>query len=208
MKKLIWTILILLVLAIGGSAYYFLKVKTYDISQDKELEAITEENYEIALPTDTNSNTSGENDPVEGNTEEDKESIDSGNSDGTSQSSANQKATVASIKEKYRPAFESLQAQANSKINALVAHAIQEYRDMRASGEEISYSYFLTKYKTAGEALEAKTDQAFETIFSALQEELKENGFDPNEANDVRDAYEAAKKERRKALLSSALEKF
>lgn len=208
MKKLIWTILILLVLAIGGSAYYFLKVKTYDISQDKELEAITEENYAIVLPTDTNSNTSDENGSVEGNTEIEQSSGDTGNANDTSQSTGKPKPTVATIKEKYRPSFESLQAQANSKINALVAHAIQEYRDMRASGEEISYSYFLTKYKTAGEALEAKTDQAFETIFSAMQEELKENGFDPNEANDVRDAYEAAKKERRKALLSSALEKF
>ena len=203
MKKVIITILILLMAGVGGTAYYFLKVKTYDLSQDTVLEGISEEQYEIVLPPDMDLTKDGSNSL--------KEEIPSftetvGQTQQENSQSSKSKVTVETIKEKYRPSFENLESQANGKIKALVDHAVSEYKEKKANGEKISVNYFLTKYKTAGEALEAKTDQAFEQVYGALQKELKANGFNPDEAVDVRASYEASKKERKNALLSSALD--
>lgn len=213
MKKIIITILILLLVGAGGTAYYFLKVKTYDLSEDTVLEEMTKEEYEIVLPPGANANaTTPDNGPEkDGNNTGIENPPGDGTVDQTSEgksTSSTTKVTVETIKEKYRPSFESLESQANGKISALMGRAYSEYMEKKANGEEISVSYFLTKYKTAGEALEAKTDQAFEQVYGALQNELKSNGFDPNEVADVRSAYEAAKKERRNKLLSTAMEKL
>ncbi len=206
MKKIIITILILLIAGVGGTAYYFLKVKTYDLSQDTALEGISEEEYEIVLPPDVDlAKDDGDESSKEGNpsSAEIVGQIRQENSQ-----SSKPKVTVETIKEKYRPSFESLESQADGKINALAGHAISEYKEKKANGEKISVNYFLTKYKTAGEALEAKMDQAFEQLYGALQKELKANGFSPDEAADIRSSYEAGKKERKNALLSSALDKL
>lgn len=208
MKKIIITILVLLLVAGGGTAYYFLKVKTYDISQDAALEEITEDDYDIVLPPEDDT-TAAEVNPGDNSATVNP----SGNANGAQASDkttqpAPAKVTVATIKERYRPSFESLESQANGKINALVGRAISEYKEQKASGEKISYSYFITKYKTAGETLEAKTDQAFNRLYGALQQDLKKHGFDPNEAADIRAAYESSKKERKNALISSAMEKM
>ena len=213
MKKIIITILVLLIVGAGGTAYYFLTVKTYDLSQDTVLEEMTKEEYEIVLPPDADANaiTSGEGSDKDSNNTgiENPPVNDAGEPTPEAKSpSSTTNVTVDTIKERYRPSFENLEAQANGKIKALVGRAFSEYSEKKVNGEEISYSYFLTKYKTAGEALEAKTDQAFEKLYGALQQELKDNGFDPNEAADVRSAYEAEKKERGNALLSKALDQL
>lgn len=216
MKKIILSILALLIIAGGGTAYYFLKVKTYDLSQDTVLEDITEEEYEIELPPNDSSVDSvtgsapegGTDAPaeVEGNPQNKGGEADTAASTGTENSE--EKVTPQSIKDRYRPSFESLEAQANSKINALAGRAFNEYKEKKANGEKISYSYFLTKYKTAGEALEAKTDQAFNKLYAALLKDLKTQGFDPKEAEEIRATYEATKKERRNILLTMAMEKL
>lgn len=214
MKKFALIILVLLLLAGGGTAYYFLKVKTYDLSQDTVLEEITEDEYEIVLPpedealSDSAANVTGEESSAGAGENSSGDASAQTAPDKSQLSKTTTKATPESIIEKFRPSFENLEEQANGKINSLVSRAISEYREQKESGEEISYSYFLTKYKTAGEALEAKTDQAFNTVYTALQQDLKEHGFNPNEAEDVRTSYEAAKKHRRNAILSAAMEKL
>ncbi|WP_102348307.1 hypothetical protein [Bacillus sp. Marseille-P3661] len=229
MKKLyiILSIILLLVVGAGGTAYYFLKIKTYDLSQDQELAQIAEEEYVVELPpvdspiqeehTSTDQESAEEKvepsseepidkDPQKDGTEDSEDSGESEEQKSDIKQSQPKKVTAASIKEKYRPSFENLESQANAKINSLVSRAISEFKEKKANGEKISVSYFLTKYNTAGESLEAKTDQAFEKVFAALQNELKANGFDPSEAEDVRAAYESAKKERRNALIAKAME--
>lgn len=203
MKKIIITILILLIAGVGGTAYYFLKVKAYDLSQDTVLEGLAEEEYEIVLPPDADSAKDGSNSLKEENPSKPETA---GETRQENSQSSKSKVTVETIKEKYRPSFDSLESQADGKINALAGHALSEYKEKKASGEKISVNYFLTKYKTAGEALEAKTDQAFEQLYGALQKELKANGFSSDEAADIRSSYEATKKERKNALLSSALD--
>ncbi|CUA80802.1 hypothetical protein [Anoxybacillus suryakundensis] len=116
--------------------------------------------------------------------------------------------TVASIKEKYRPSFEHLQQQANAKIDALVDHAIAEYRERKESGQSVSFNYFFAKYNTAAQELEAKTDAAFNIIYSALENELKKNGFSPSHAKEFRETYEQQKSAQRNTLLKKALSKL
>jgi ABC-type cobalt transport system substrate-binding protein len=114
--------------------------------------------------------------------------------------------TVKQIKDLYRPVFKSLQSQANGKIDSLVSRAIGEYRAQQSVGESISYSYFYQKYSSAGRELEAKTDDAFNYIYKALENELKENGYSTTHAKDFRDQYEVSKKERESLLLAKARE--
>lgn len=212
MKKIILSILLLLVIAGGGTAYYFLKVKTYDISQDAKLqEIVADEDYDIVLPPEDSLIEETAEQATDSQTENGGVSEQAPNDDSnsnTTNGTVKPEVTAETIKDKYRPSFESLESQANGKINALVGRAIGEYKEKKASGEKISYSYFLSKYKTAGEALEAKTDQAFNKLYGALQQDLKAHGFDPNEAAEFRSTYEAEKKARRNALLSSAMEKM
>ncbi|NUJ69838.1 hypothetical protein HUS64_21345, partial [Pseudoalteromonas sp. 2102] len=111
-------------------------------------------------------------------------------------------------KEKYRPSFELLQQQANAKIDALVDHAIGEYKERKANGQSVSFNYFFSKYNTAAQELEAKTDAAFNVIYNALENELKKNGFSPNHAKEFRETYEQQKSAQRNALLKKALSKL
>lgn len=114
--------------------------------------------------------------------------------------------TVASIKQKYYPSFEYLQLQANEKINSLVSQAYGEYTDKKTNGESISISYFYQKYSTASSELENNTDAAFNIIYSALQNDLKKNGFSPSHADSFKSEYESAKKTRETALLNKVKE--
>jgi ABC-type cobalt transport system substrate-binding protein len=114
--------------------------------------------------------------------------------------------TVANIKDLYRPVFQSLESQANGKIDSLLSRAVGEYHAKKAEGATISYSYFYQKYTSAGRDLEAKTDVAFNTIFKALEKDLKKHGYSQSHANDFKEQYAATKKARESALIAKAKE--
>jgi hypothetical protein len=219
-------------LAIGGAFafYYSFTTKEYDISKDKEVKQIVDSKYEVILPGDTNnanrkneendSAANGEatkekNRATNNNTSNDRNNASSNNSNagtpgnnGNTTSENPKEVTADSIKEKYRPSFTNLQQQANAKVDALVAHAFQEYQTKKANNEDISYSYFYSKYNTAAKQLELKTDAAFETIYQALEAELKQHGFSADHAKEFRDEYEQAKKNRRNALIKKVIGKM
>ncbi|MBT2687379.1 hypothetical protein J7I93_04200 [Bacillus sp. ISL-47] len=239
MKK-VWKILISLVLILiagaGGAAYYFLKVKTYDIA-DKKVEEITKTEYDIILPGEDNESDLTE----EASGKETANTV--GEKSGSGKSSAiviNAKAanttneepkaekanmnkkevkvqkvknktkpaepTVASIKQKYNPSFKHLQKQANKKIDALLAEAYKEYSNQQLKGDSVSYMYFYQKYTAASSDLESNTNAAFNEINKALQEDLKKNGFSPSHAESFKEEYEAAKKARETAILNKIKE--
>ncbi len=244
--KYVISSLIVIILAISGTIYYFLNVKTYDVA-DEKLEEIIQTEYDIVLPdedsnsieepndnTDENSNeansgdsstssdngkntgtnsgkTSTENktgsNKNETNTNKDnKNNSTSKNNTGNDAKKADEPVvpTVAEIKDKYRPVFESLESQANVKIEALVSRAVGEFNEKRTQDEPISYSYFYRKYTVAGRDLEKKTDETFNYIYTALENNLKKNGYSPSHAKDFKDQYAATKKARETALLNKA----
>jgi ABC-type cobalt transport system substrate-binding protein len=131
----------------------------------------------------------------------------SSNPNSHSQASS-QKVTVQQIKNEYRPVFESLQEQANGRLNTLVGHAESEYHAKKASGEKIRVGYFISKYKSAGESLEANTDKVFNIVYSALQRDLKKNGYKANEAKEFKNQYETEKDALRDILFSKVKERL
>ncbi|MFE8696440.1 hypothetical protein ACFYKT_08830 [Cytobacillus sp. FJAT-53684] len=229
--KIVLSIFVLLLLITGGTIYYFFEMKEYEVA-DAEVEQIVETEYDIVLPgdqpTDINtedSTVSGDNNqstsnngssedksanPTNGSEEtpagEGNNANPSTNGESGNNGSSEEIVTVASIKDKYRPSFENLQNQADAKINNLVSAAYSEYKSKKAQGESISFSYFYQKYKGAGASLESKTDSAFQIIYSALQDELKKQGFSPSHAKQFQEEYESAKAERESALLNKAKE--
>lgn len=120
-------------------------------------------------------------------------------------SNTNAPTTVASIKDKYRPSFEGLEAQADSKINALIGRAMSEYSTNKANGEGVDFGYFYNKYMSAANGLEANTDTIFNAVIGAVEKDLAANGYDKSYAQSFRDEYEATKKARRDSILSKAL---
>ncbi|MEH7443996.1 hypothetical protein V7201_16910 [Bacillus sp. JJ1122] len=126
--------------------------------------------------------------------------------DGNSGHNSNNKPVITAdtIKAAYRPAFESLQSQANAKIDALVNTAYNEYQSKKQSGESVSITYFFQKYTSAGKELESNTDETFNYIYGALVNDLQDRGFSSSEANEFKTQYENAKSARESALISKA----
>jgi hypothetical protein len=128
------------------------------------------------------------------------------NEDGNSDRNSNNNPviTAETIKAAYRPAFESLQSQANAKVDALVNTAYSEYQSKKQSGESVSITYFFQKYTSAGKELESNTDETFNYIYGALVNDLEDRGFSSSEANEFKKQYENAKSARESALISKA----
>jgi hypothetical protein len=129
----------------------------------------------------------------------------SANSSGSTSSGEQKTYTAANIKASYSASFDNLQAQAEARLSSLVGRAASEYKTKKANGEEISYSYFYNKYTSAANGLEAKTDAAFNSLYSALQSDLKKHGHDPSAGSEFKERYENMKKAQRSALISKAM---
>lgn len=206
MKKLKWILIVLLVIAlgVGGYALYLFKFKQYDVA-DKNVDAVIEEGYEVTLPDGTVVQLDKDGNIVKGQgaqkqTTTTEESQTTGKAKTTPPASKT-KPTVASIKDGYRASFESLESQANAKLNSLLGVAKNEYATKKATGESISVAYFYQKYTGAAAGLEASTDSAFNALYASLQKELEVNGFDSSYAQSFKDEYEAAKGARKSNLL-------
>lgn len=118
------------------------------------------------------------------------------------------KVTAESIINKYKPSFENLQQQADAKVNSLISYAISEYKTKKADGQEVSYFYFYSKYSSVGKVLESNTDASFNVIYSALENELKSNGFSGSEATGLRTQYKTLKKNQRNTLINEAMSRL
>lgn len=115
-----------------------------------------------------------------------------------------QAVTAESIKAAYRPVFESLEAQANDKVDSLVSAAYSEYKTKKENGESVSVTYFYRKYSAAGKELESMTDHTFQYVYESLEGELKKRGFSAKEAREFKTQYENAKTAREAALIEKA----
>lgn len=212
----------------AGVIYYFLEVKQYETA-DAEVEEITNSEYEVVLPEPLEEEVSvvasaeeESNEKQDGSESESTSTMISQSNDDTSSkttkpkensstsiknnSTSTTQVTVAHIKKRYEPSFSDLQSKANGKIDSLVGKAFGEYKQKKANGESISYSYFYSKYKGAADNLEANTDAAFQQIYAALENELKSQGFSPSHAEGFKAQYEEAKNARQSALLAKARE--
>ncbi|MDI2587678.1 hypothetical protein OR571_11275 [Psychrobacillus sp. NEAU-3TGS] len=235
MKKLKIFLIAALVIILAGGGYllYMFKFKEYDVA-DEEVSEIVADPYKVELPdgtalvideqgkvvigeteaSDNNTNTSATSSPTNeeklggktaGTSTDSTSPVNNSSGTGTSTTSSTEKPTVASIKDKYRPAFEGLEAQADTKINALIGRAVTEYNSKKASGEKVDFGYFYSKYTAAAGDLEASTDTVFHAVIGAVEKDLAANGYDKSYAQSFKDEYEATKKARRDGILKKAL---
>jgi hypothetical protein len=205
-----------MIVMVAVTIYYFIDIKEYD-TQDAAVEKIVDEKFEIELPEDEDSgqeivaegeDSESEEPNKEGLTasaETKTETSTSGSSEAvTTKPSTPVKPSAASIIEKYRPSFNSLESQATVKLDNLLAYAFSEYKGKKTDGEEISYFYFYNKYNSAAKKLEGSTDSSFYVIYNALVSELEQHGYSAKEAQSIKDHYEGLKKERRNAIVNKA----
>ncbi|MFD1929271.1 hypothetical protein ACFSFY_14610 [Sporosarcina siberiensis] len=152
--------------------------------------------------SNTSSGTNSNNNTVSSTTESSPGTPGTGTS---GKNDAAKETTVASIKGKYTPAFESLQSQADGKLNSLIGRAKKEFSDNKAQGKKIDFPYFYNKYYGAAEALEGQTDTVFNSVLNAVEKDLAANGYDKSYAQSYADDYNARKKARRDELLKKAM---
>ncbi|TQR12705.1 hypothetical protein [Psychrobacillus soli] len=218
MKKLKIFLIVALVIILGAGGYllYMFKFKEYDVA-DKEVSEIVGDPYKVELPDGSTlvidekgeiveeTATSEVNTVATSGEKLDGKTAEPG-TDSTTNTSSTEKPTVASIKDKYRPALEGLEAQADSKINALIGRAVSEYSGKKADGEKVDFGYFYNKYTAAAGDLEASTDTVFHAVLKAVEKDLAVNGYDKTYAQSFKDEYEATKKARRDGILKKALD--
>lgn len=222
--KIFFIVAAVIIVGVGGYLLYMFKFKEYDVADEKVSEIIADP-YKVELPggvtllIDENGTVSEET----GTTEKDPNKVTTNapsnaetlagktagpGSTSTSSGDASvpaEKPTVASIKDKYRPALEGLESQADAKINALIGRAMAEYQDKKANGQSIDFGYFYNKYMGAAGNLEASTDSIFQAVLNAVEKDLASNGYDKSYAQSFKDEYESTKKARRDGILSKAL---
>jgi hypothetical protein len=218
--KIILSVVVLLLVAGAGTLYYFLNIKDYQTA-DAKVDEIVKNDFNVKLPSedvsedgsgaevteqssDLTADASGTVDPAvsaTGTTQSQSTNKDAGQVKKPSVV----KLTAGAILEKYQPAFNDLQTQADGKLNALLSYAFSEYQTKKSNGDEVSYFYFYSKYNGAAKKLEASTDQSFDYIYNALVKELEKNGYSSNEAKSIKDHYQNLKKQRRSALMDKAV---
>ncbi|MFF2447345.1 hypothetical protein ACFVSW_09570 [Neobacillus sp. NPDC058068] len=221
--KIILSVVVLLLAAGAGTLYYFLNIKEYNTA-DEKVEEIVKNDFKVKLPGDDvsedgsgaeateqssdltadASGTAAPADPAESATGATQSQSTNKNA-GQVKKPTIVKLTAGAILEKYQPAFNDLQAQADDKLNSLLSYAFNEYQSKKSNGDEISYFYFYSKYNGAAKKLEASTDHSFDYIYNALVKELEKNGYSSNDAKSIKDHYVNLKKQRRSSLMDKAI---
>ncbi|MFQ3545469.1 hypothetical protein Q7A53_15405 [Halobacillus rhizosphaerae] len=194
-KLIIGITLFTLILAAAGTAAYFLTIKDYGV-QDAEVDNLVQDDYQLDEPElaeEPSAKTASASPTADSN---------------SSPQSASKKMSVKEIKAAYQPTFDDLQTQVKDRLEQLANKAKKEYNDKKAKKEDISYMYFLTKYKKAADELESKTDKAFNKVYDNMQDDLMANGHNENAANEMKRNYENEKERLKSKVMATALNKF
>ncbi len=111
------------------------------------------------------------------------------------------------IEARYLDAFEKIEAEASEEIDGLIEEAKSEYFSMDEDDRDITFKLSLAqKYLKAGNELEENVDDVFYTALESFRKELLDAGIDDSAADEAETEYKARKSERRKELLSKAMD--
>lgn len=108
----------------------------------------------------------------------------------------------------YQSSYSSLMAEADHRIRQLASEAQNEYMNKVQNQEDVSYSYFFSKYNSAANRLEESTDQAFATIHKQMKNQLQSQGYSSQPAQEMKSDYEQTKKQWRSDLLQEVKAAF
>jgi len=111
------------------------------------------------------------------------------------------------IEARYFEAFENIEVDAAAQIDGLIEEAKSEYFTMDEDDRDITFKLSLAqKYLKEGNELEEKVDDTFYTALESFRQELLDAGIDDSAADEAETEYKARKSERRKELLSKAMD--
>ncbi len=120
-----------------------------------------------------------------------------------------EKETQTDIVSRYEIEFDALKVEAGLKIEALIETAKKEYYSVEESARDMSFKLEIAnKYLKAGNQLEESFDEQFYETLLFLETELESREFETNGLKEIETAYKSEKSERRKALISKAMEKL
>lgn len=116
--------------------------------------------------------------------------------------------TSAAIKKGYEEKFKQLEAAATEKVIQLVDQAMNDYVTKKQNGENISYFYFFRTYYPKVTSLQNEIEAAFETKYSAVQNELAIYGYSPEKAEKFKNEFEKKKSDLKRQLMMKVVENF
>ena len=106
------------------------------------------------------------------------------------------------IENGFRTKMAALQSEYNGRVNALIAQAKSEYVRARQENKKISTSALAQKYIGLAGGVEAECDARAYAAIAYTENELSRYGYDTGITEDAREAYQQAKSQRKKELLS------
>ncbi|NPV73553.1 MAG: hypothetical protein HPY89_07145 [Pelotomaculum sp.] len=109
------------------------------------------------------------------------------------------------IEEKYLSRLQSVASGYESRLNGLIAAALNEAAAAKKADPGADIGPILNKYYAAGKALEAECDSQFYPILAEFESELSAHSLPLDTAVKAREAYEARKGARAAQLLSGGL---
>ena len=178
----------------------FSSYKKYENTEDTSKPLLEDSNplLEAIEKTKNESDEDGTTTNIE-NTENDSESIENNvDEKGTIKNETTN--TYVSILSKYNDKFTSLQEEYEGALHSIISQGYEEYK----SGN-ISKSKLVSKYMSKGKALEKESDGKVNALVSEMEKELKENGYDPSVAKDVKSYYTSYKENRRGEIMAKAM---
>mgnify|MGYP005849369635 CR=1 FL=1 len=116
--------------------------------------------------------------------------------------------SVEQIKTVYREAMEDLEEQVNAELLLLGEQAFRKFKKLQDDNKSFEVIQLFTKYSQNLKALEKETDESFQNLYEALQNELSVNGYDTSIAVDLKAEYEAKKTNRMNLLIETTIQQF
>ena len=99
--------------------------------------------------------------------------------------------SLSEIKSAYRTIFADLEVQETSKLDQLLVQAKADFVSGKYTKPDL-----INKYRASAAQLEGHADRLFNSLYKQLQTDLSQNGYDPNEASELRSEYNSKKQAR------------
>ena len=110
--------------------------------------------------------------------------------------------SLSEIKTAYRAIVTDLEVQETSKLDQLIVKAKADHVSGKYNKDDL-----IDKYSASATTLEGRADQLFNAIYTQLEKDLSQNGYDTNEALEFRNEYNSKKQARLNHMLDQ-LEDF
>lgn len=107
--------------------------------------------------------------------------------------------TYVAMLSKYNDRFISLQSQYEEKLNALIKQGYSEYKSGKMSKGKLANKY-ISQIRT----LEKESDASVNALTKEMEQELKDNNFDPSIAQDVKSYYLGLKERKKGEIMAKA----